>query len=129
MRFLYHHRTRGLGVEAVHICGIVEGLEAIGHTVALIGPPGVDVDRGHEAVGPRDSTPRAKTSWKRRAWDRFVRSCPGSLFELIEAGYSLAALPRLLAAGQRVRPHAIYERYAYFNAGGLLAARTLNVPL
>src|SRR5207247_6763543 len=55
--------------------------------------------------------------------------CPEFAFELLEAGYSLAALPRLARACRRLLADAIYERYAFFNAAGLLAARLCGVPL
>src|SRR5207244_9112144 len=55
--------------------------------------------------------------------------CPEFAFELLEAGYSLVALPRLARACRRHRAGAIYERYAFFNAAGLLAARLCGVPL
>ena len=49
MNVLYHHRTRGQDVEAVHIRGIVNGLRALGHRVDVVSPPGVDVERAAKA--------------------------------------------------------------------------------
>jgi glycosyltransferase involved in cell wall biosynthesis len=127
MRFIYHHRTRGSGVEGVHIRGIADGLEQLGHPVAIVSPPGVEVaepgDRQEVGTGPPGR------SALRRLWDVFSRHCPEFGFEVAEAVYSLVALPRLVRACRRLRPDAIYERYAFFNAAGLLAARACGVPL
>jgi hypothetical protein len=45
MHILYHHRTAGDRVEAVHILGIVRALRAMGHTVEISSPPGCDPER------------------------------------------------------------------------------------
>ncbi|MCC2670425.1 MAG: hypothetical protein K0Q72_2896, partial [Armatimonadetes bacterium] len=43
-RAIYHHRTQGRDVEAVHIRGFASGLERLGFEVDVVGPPGVDLD-------------------------------------------------------------------------------------
>jgi glycosyltransferase involved in cell wall biosynthesis len=124
MHLIYHHRTRGREVEGVHIRGVAGGLAALGHTVSILGPPGVTVGEGEETGGGL-----ARRSWKGRLWEQFARGCPGALFELAEAAYSLVGAARLIRACRRERPAAIYERYAFFNAAGLLAARACRLPL
>ncbi len=125
MRFVYHHRTQGTRVEAVHIRGVAGGLEELGHQVTIVGPPGVVVESG-EAQSVSGAAPK---SWKPRLWEQFSRRCPEALFELAEVGYGLAAFPRLSRTCRRAGADAVYERYAYFNLAGLLAARARRVPL
>lgn len=124
MQFIYHHRTRGKAVEGVHIRGIADGLTELGHRVSIVGPPGVEIG-AEESWGGTAGAP----GWKSRAWAAFSRACPEPLFELMEIGYSLAAYPRLVRACKRAQADAIYERYAFFNAAGMLAARSRRIPL
>src|SRR4051794_15733650 len=122
MRFVYHHRTRGRAVEGVHIRGIASGLRELGHEVAVVGPPGVTLEE-------QGSDQAHAPSWKSRLWDTFSHHCPEALFELAEVAYGLAGAVRLARAGRRERADAIYERYAFFNAAGVLAARARHIPL
>ncbi|HEX8984155.1 MAG TPA: hypothetical protein VF767_01935, partial [Bryobacteraceae bacterium] len=50
MHFLYHHRTAGRGAEGNHIMNVVRALEAEGHTVTVLSPPGVDPRRSAGAA-------------------------------------------------------------------------------
>jgi glycosyltransferase involved in cell wall biosynthesis len=123
MHVVYHHRTRGIGVEAVHIRGIAGGLAELGHTVTVVGPPGVSLDDPSTGLL---TVPERR--WQARVWEQVSRGCPGALFELLEVGYNLPAFLRLRRICRRERPAAIYERYAFFNAAGLLAARACGIP-
>ncbi len=126
MHFLYHHRTAGRGAEGNHIMSVVRALEAEGHTVGIVSPPGVDprltagatpLDKGASGLrGPN------------RLW-RFVScSLPDFLFEIAELAYNVYAFFRVAAAIRRERPAVFYERYAFFLTGGLLAARWFGIP-
>ena len=127
MHFLYHHRTAGRGAEGNHIMSVVRALEAEGHTVTIISPPGVDPRRTAGAV-PLDKG-AAGVSGFSRLW-KFV-SCrvPEFLFELLELAYGVYAFFKVTAAIRRERPAALYERYAFFMIGGVLAARCCGVPV
>ncbi len=121
MRALYHHRTQGRGVEAVHIMGIVSGLRENGHEVEIIGPPGVDVNPEIVVASEKG---RTGTFW---GW--IARYAPQALFELLELGYNLAAVPRLWSRCRASKPDLIYERYAGFNVAGVLVSRLTGIPI
>ncbi|HVX68021.1 MAG TPA: glycosyltransferase, partial [Bryobacteraceae bacterium] len=127
MHFLYHHRTTGRGAEGNHIMSVVRALEAEGHSVTILSPPGVDPRRTAGAV-PLDKGATA-VSGASRLW-KFV-SCrlPEVPFELLELAYGVYAFFRVVAAIRRERPAALYERYAFFLIGGVLAARCCRVPV
>jgi glycosyltransferase involved in cell wall biosynthesis len=127
MHFLYHHRTAGRGAEGNHIMSVVLALEAEGHTVTIISPPGVDPRRTAGAV-PLDKG-ATRVSGVNRLW-KFV-SChfPEFLFELLELAYGVYAFFQVAAAIRRERPAALYERYAFFMIGGVLTARCCGVPV
>lgn len=121
MRAIYHHRTQGRDVEAVHIQGLAGGLEKLGFTVEVVGPPGVDLDPNSTIAPTTGQAPTFLGVLARRA--------PQLAFELLEIGYNLVALPRLLARCHAPKPALIYERYALYNAAGVLAGRLLGVPV
>jgi glycosyltransferase involved in cell wall biosynthesis len=121
MRAIYHHRTQGRDVEAVHIHGLASGLEQLGYAVEVVGPPGVDLDP-NSTVAP--TTGKAATPW-----GILARSVPQLLFECLELGYNLAAVPRLWSRCRAQKPELIYERYALFNAAGVLVGRLCGVPV
>ncbi|MGV3721193.1 MAG: glycosyltransferase, partial [Actinomycetota bacterium] len=121
MRAIYHHRTQGRDVEAVHIRGLASGLQELGYEVEVVGPPGVDLDP-NSIVAPttgKSATPLGV----------LARRAPQLLFEFLEVGYNLVALPRLLGRCRGPKPALIYERYALYNAAGVLAGRLAGVPV
>lgn len=117
MKFLYHHRTQAEDGQAVHIRALQAALRAEGHIVREVGL----VSQGEgEAAGNRES---ARKRW---AW---VGRLPRWSRELAEYAYSGPASRRLVAAGLDDRPDALYERYAFGNLAGVIAARRLGLPL
>ncbi len=118
MRIVLHHRTQGQGVEGVHLLGMARGFAATGADVAIVSPPGVAVD-GSEV---RASKPRAP-------WRALAERLPEFVFELMEIAYNVPAYFRLRRALRSFRADALYERYAFFNVAGALAARAARVPL
>jgi glycosyltransferase involved in cell wall biosynthesis len=118
MRILLHHRTQGQGVEGVHLLGMARGFAAAGADVAIVSPPGVAVD-GSDAHA---SKPRAP-------WRAMAERLPEFFFELMEIAYNVPAYFRLRRALRSFRADALYERYAFFNVAGALAARAARVPL
>src|SRR3954469_15416402 len=107
MRALYHHRTQGKDVEAVHIVGLCGGLEQLGFEVEIVGPPGVITDP--------ESTATPAAGKPKTAWDWVSRKAPQALFELLELGYNMAAFPRLWRRCRAAKPDLLYERYALYN--------------
>lgn len=121
MRVLYHHRTQGRDVEAVHIRGLAGGLEELGYQVEIVGPPGVRTDAN--AVVAHAAAPRASV------WSWAARRVPQLVFELMEIGYNLAAIPRLWSRCRGEKPAAIYERYALYNAAGVVTGKLAGIPV
>jgi glycosyltransferase involved in cell wall biosynthesis len=113
VKLLYHHRTQAEDGQAVHIRALIRAFEAAGHEVREVGL----VKRANEPGAKNDSA----WSWIGRA-PRFAR-------ELMEYGYNTVARHNILKAAVDFEPDFIYERYAFGNAGGVLAARKLRVPL
>jgi len=124
VKVLYHHRTRGTDVEAVHIRGVVDGLTALGHEVEMVAPPGVSVTRPERvATTVVEPAPKKRLS----PWSTLAKRAPQSVFEAAELGYNAWALPSLEAHLSGV--DFIYERYALFLVAGVVAARHRRVPL
>ena len=100
---------------------------AAGAEVAIVSPPGVIVNTAAEsgtaaANGSRKATPRTP-------WRALAERLPEFLFELAEIAYNVPAYFRLRRALRSFRADALYERYAFFNVAGALAARAARVPL
>ncbi len=126
LNILYHHRTQGRGAEGVHITSIVHALQAMGHSVTVVSPPGVGpLNATHNA--PVDKS-RVKTGGVQTLWKWISRHLPNFLFELAEIAYNIPAYLRLrrLLASQKF--DLIYERYAFFLVAGALLARRHNIP-
>jgi glycosyltransferase involved in cell wall biosynthesis len=135
VNILYHHRTQGRGVEAVHIRGIVDGLRAMGHAVQVVGPPGTSsqfLDSGSRTPGAHpgaQSTGRQAPSAGHRALAAAARHLPQGGFELLELAYNFAAYPRLLQAARATRAEVLYERAAAYTCAGAMVSRQLGIPL
>ena len=108
-------------MEAVHICGLCGGFEALGLAVEIVGPPGVVTDP--------DVVVSAETGQTGTIWGRIARQAPQLLFECMEVGYNLVAVPRLLKACRSQRPALIYERYSLYNAAGVIAGWLTRTPV
>jgi glycosyltransferase involved in cell wall biosynthesis len=117
VRVLYHHRTQGGRVEAVHIRGIVDGLRGMGHTVELVGPPATAAGDG------------GKPSPAGQALRFAARRLPQSGFELLELAYNGAGYPRGLKAARAQEAEILYERAAAYACAGALVSRRLGMPL
>lgn len=120
MRVFYHHRTQGTGAEGVHISSFAKGLEELGHTVTVIGPPGVVLD-------PNRTNP-STSSRLGALLGTIARKTPQALFETMEMAYNLNAYPRLSREVTQHKPTFIYERYAPFCLAGLRVAQKHKIP-
>jgi glycosyltransferase involved in cell wall biosynthesis len=117
MKVLYHHRTHAEDGQAVHIRALIEAFRAEGHLVresALVERAG--------AAGGNGAAPQGNTKW---AW---VKRLPPFALELAEYGYGFPASRRLLADAREFRPDLLYERHAFGNRAGRLAARRSRLP-
>lgn len=126
LNILYHHRTQGRGAEGVHITSIVHALQAMGHSVTVLSPPGVD------PLDPKYNTPvdksKVKTGGVQTLWKWISRHMPNFLFELAEIGYNLPAWWRLRRMLATQKFDLIYERYAFFLVAGAVLARRHGIP-
>jgi len=124
MRILYIHRTRGTGVEAVHINGIVNAFKNLGHEVIVLSPNGSifgDVDQPRVGNG-------AGSSALCRTMVRFSRTAPEFLFECAELLYNFPGYSMALTTAKRLRCDFIFERYAFFGVVGALLSAHLSLP-
>ncbi len=122
MNILYHFRTRGSGAEAVHIAGIANALESMGHTVFFSSPTGVD-PRATAGASP------FKDSGRSGGLGLLSRNCPDFFFEFLELGYNLVSWFRNRRLLQRERFGLIYERHAFFLFATALLAHHARIPL
>src|SRR5262249_5040861 len=60
---------------------------------------------------------------------RLKRALPRALYEVLEAGYQLVELARLMACCRRQRPDAIYQRANLHMLSDPPAARLFGIPL
>lgn len=126
LNILYHHRTQGRGAEGVHITSIVRALQAMGHSVTVLSPPGVDpLNPGHNAPVDKSSV---KTGGVQTLWKWISRHLPNFLFELAEIGYNLPAWWRLRRMLTTQKFDLVYERYAFFLVAGAMLARRHGIP-
>lgn len=124
MRILYHHRTQAEDGQAVHIRALQRAFVELGHEVievSLVARKEGDreVRDGRDARGP---SPRS-SSWG------LVTRLPRFARELAEYAYTSVGRPRILAAARQHEVDFLYERYAFGNAAGVMAAHRLRKPL
>ncbi|TAJ17394.1 MAG: glycosyltransferase family 1 protein [Planctomycetota bacterium] len=113
MRILYHHRTAAEDGQAVHIRALQRALRELGHDVrevALVAQGGADGKH-------------ARSRWS------FIAHVPRFARELAEYAYGFTARRRIASRARADRVDFIYERYAFGNLGGVLAARDVKLPL
>ena len=126
LNILYHHRTQGRGAEGVHITSIVHALQAMGHRVTVISPPGVD------PMNPAHSTPvdkaQVKTGGIQSIWKWVSRHLPNALFEVAELAYNVPAWWRLRRIIASQKFDLIYERYAFYLIAGAMLAHRHAIP-
>ena len=123
MRILYHHRTQGKGVEGIHIMGVVNGLRCLGHEVNIIGPPGTDPENINEHNSEKKKTDQ------NTIWQLVSRYIPEVFFEILEILYNAYSIFRMLIFLNTNRVDVIYERYALFQVGGVIAAQLKKVAI
>lgn len=121
MRILYHHRTRAIYAEGVHIRGTVGALRKMGHEVVVISPPGAD------PYATRTSS--AQRGLAAKMWTSFSRYSPEFIFECAELIYNVGALYKFLRAIRRKHFDFIYERYALYSFTGAALAAIFRLPL
>ncbi len=111
MRFLYHHRTRRRDGQSVHVRALRRAFVEAGHELQEV---------ALQPVG-------APASGSKRSWS-WVTRLPRPGLEIAEYSYSWWSRRAVLSAARSFRPEFLYERYAFGNVGGALAARRLGLP-
>jgi glycosyltransferase involved in cell wall biosynthesis len=131
MRILYHHRTAAEDGQAVHIRALQAAFRELGHTVdevALVqqgsggGQPGSGGGRSGTSGGSPGSAGGGRFRW---GW---VTNVPRWTRELLEYAYGFSARRRIASRARAGRYDFLYERYAFGNLGGVLAARDTGLP-
>lgn len=120
MRIVYHHRTQGQGVEAVHILGIVNAWRKFGYDVKIFSPPGVSFDNGNST-----KKPRGLLSNMLRLLSRIV---PEIVFEIMEVCYNFFVSNKFSLTLDEKPCDLIFERYAFFTWVGLRQAKKRSIP-
>lgn len=123
MKILYHHRTQAEDGQAVHIRSLQRAWRDLGHDVVEFSL--VSRSTAPQVAGVAGSAPRRD---RVRSWSAVAR-LPRFARELAEYSYTAFARPRLFAAIEREAPDFVYERYAFGNAAGVMAARRARVPI
>lgn len=124
MNVLYHFRTRGTGAEAVHISGIANSLDRLGHKVTFSSPTGIDP---RQSAGTNPFANKQKAN--RPTISQLAHKLPGFLFELMELGYNVVAWKRNRALIQQHKVDWIYERHAFFLFSSISLSRQYRLPL
>ena len=130
MKILYHHRTQAKGVEGVHIKGVIRTLRELGHevyVVALLKDPKVEES---DSVKDQPSFPKHhRLSLLRKLLQLFANHAPNYVFRFAEILYNIIAFFKICKILSTKEVDIIYERYAYFNFSGILAAKLFKKPL
>jgi glycosyltransferase involved in cell wall biosynthesis len=126
LRILYHHRTRAMDGQAVHVRELIGAFASLGHEVrevALVprGANGSGGPAGGPAVDEAAPFREATSVWRRLELPRFAR-------EVAEHLYTPWGERMILRAARGFRPDLVYERYAMSCAAGVRAAHRLSVP-
>jgi glycosyltransferase involved in cell wall biosynthesis len=122
MDILYHHRTRGEGVERVHILGIVRAFRELGHEISFVSPPGIDMDGECPDLS-------FKRNGGNGCWRFINRFFPEVLFEFLEVFYNLFAFAQMISVTRKKEFDFIYERYALFSFAGILFSKMKGIPI
>jgi glycosyltransferase involved in cell wall biosynthesis len=126
LHILYHHRTQGRGAEGVHITSIVRSMEAMGHKVTVLSPPGID-PFNTAGNAPVDKS-NVKTAGIHSFWKFISKNLPNFMFELAEIAYNIPAMKRLEHTLSANHFDMIYERYAFYMVAGAIMAKKYKIP-
>jgi glycosyltransferase involved in cell wall biosynthesis len=121
MDILYSFRTRGVGAESVHISGIANALESLGHHVDFESPTGRDPRTG---TGANPFSKAAAVS----PLHAIAGKLPGVLFEFAEIAYDLQARKRISQRLSHKKYGLVYERHAFFLTSTSKVAAANKIP-
>lgn len=124
MNVIYHHRTQGKGVEAIHIRSIAKALRELGHKVTIISPPGCNPETPEHGTGNNQSASGVKF-----LFSLISKKCPEFLFEIAELAYNIPIFFRLNKVLRNTSVDLIYERYFLFSLASQKLASKYNIPI
>lgn len=113
-KVIYTHRTQGEEPESIHIKSIVDALVELGCEVEIVAPVKGEPGR----VGPNAGL-----------LSKIKKSAPPFVFELLQIGYNLVTYRKMARAIDATKPDFVYERYALYNFGAILAAKRRGVKV
>jgi len=122
LNIVYAHRTQGRGVEGVHIKGIANAFNKLGHHVDFITVPGVSMDNAEAASDNRQIG-------KKSIWSSISLYAPQIFFEFMELMYNFVLYQNLLKISKRRHIDFIYERYALNTFATTLFGKNNNIPV
>ena len=117
----------GRSSQAMHIRSLVEALQADGHEVTIVSPPGIDPLKSAGMMPFLRKEDR--TRGLEHIWKYISCECPQIVFEVCELLYNLFLPFRLLPALWRQPDAVLYERHAYFMFMGVLLGKWLKRPV
>ena len=113
MKILFHHRIRSKDGQFVHMAELTRALKRRGHEMVLVGPSVIESEPFGAEAGFVDT---------------LKQKLPGFLYEILEFGYNLPAMWRLVRAIRREKPDWIYERFNLFFPAGVWVNRHFKLP-
>jgi glycosyltransferase involved in cell wall biosynthesis len=125
-RVIYVHRTRGKGVEGVHIDSICAGLRTRGYDITVVSPH--TVAQGPASAEPQQPTANQAPGLLQRLFGWLSGYAPELLFELAEMAYNFIAARQIRAALAGGKTSFIYERYAVFAWSASKLAHAAGIP-
>jgi len=120
LNILYLHRTKGAGVEGVHIGGIVSSFQSMGHEVKIISPAA--------AEQLQQTQISSNKGIKQYLFGYLSSHAPAFIFELAELLYNLLTLKAVKSAYKNSGVDLIYERYAIYAVAGVLFGAKKKIP-
>ena len=115
MKVLYHHRTHAEGGQAVHIRALIEAFRAEGHGV-------------RESALVERAGSLARTARRRPELEMGMGETPAAVRTRARGVRLRLPGPRRLLADARTSLDLLYERHAFGNRGGRIAARRSGLP-
>lgn len=121
MKILYHHRTMEDGAEGIHIREIISSLRNQGHEVEKMALLKLSLKN--------TPTSNKKTTQNKEGAIKIKAFAPKLLARIIEIIYNGISYFRVNRYCKKHSIDFIYERYALFHFGGVLAAKHNKIPL
>ncbi len=124
---LYFHRTKGEGVEGVHIWSIIQSLRDMGYHVDVISPDGKQCQNNDNESNVKANV-KGK-SFSKKLYSVISKYMPEIIFEVAEIMYNIRNYYIANKLLKEKKYKFIYERYAIFSFIPALLAKKYDIPL